>query len=179
MKKIIHKYFFIWDFDKEEKWLNKMIQRGFCLSSVEICRYEFEECNPGEYVIYMQRLENGINNPKSESYMELIEETGAEYIDTINRWVYFRMKTTDGDFELFSDNKSHIKYLNSIIHFIVLLAGINLIIGLANLILFFVLWNSANLFGLINILFTIFCAIGYHRLLKKRKKLETEGLIFE
>ena len=179
MKKVIHKCFFIWDFDKEEKWLNEMIQKGFCLSSVGIFRYEFEECNPGEYVICLQRMENGINNPKSESYMEFIEETGAEYIDTINCWIYFRMKTADGDFKLFSDNRFHIKYLNSIIHFIVFLAGLNLIIGLANLILFYVLRNSANLFGLINILFTTFCAIGNHRLLKKRKRLEVEGVIFE
>ena len=179
MKKIVHKCFFIWDFDKEEKWLNEKIKKGFCLSSVGLFRYEFEECTPGEYAICMQRLENGINNPKSESYIKLIEETGAEYIDTINRWIYFRMKTTDGDFELFSDYKSHIKYLNSIIHFIVLLAGLNLVIALTNLILFFVLKNSANLFGLINILFTIFFAIGYYRLLKKRKRLEAEGQIFE
>lgn len=179
MKKVVHKCFFIWEFDKEEKWLNEMVQKGFCLSSVGLCQYEFEECSPGEYEICIQKLENGINNPKSESYIELIEETGAEYIDTINRWVYFRMKNADRDFELFSDNKSHIKYLSGIIHIIALLAGINLIIGFTNLIFFFVLRSSANLFGLINILFAIVCSIGYYRLLKKRKRLEKEGLIFE
>lgn len=179
MKKVVHKCFFIWDFEREEKWLNEMIQKGLCLSSAALCRYEFEECRPGEYAICMQRLKSGINAPESKSYRSLVEETGAEYIDEFNRWVYFRMKASEGAFELFSDNSSRIEYLNGIISFTVLLSGINLIIGIANLIIFLALGSSANLFGLVNILFAVFCTIGFCRLLKKRKRLETEGLIFE
>lgn len=179
MKKKIHKCFFIWDFDKEEKWLNEMIQKGLCLTSVSLCGYEFEECKPGEYMLRMQRLEKVRNESESERYIEFVEETGAEYIDTFNRWAYFRMKTEDGDFELFSDHKSHIKYLSGIINFIILLAGINLIIGSINLILYFIHGHNANLFGLINIVFSLFCVIGYYRLLKKRRKIESEGVVFE
>ncbi len=58
MKKIIHKCFFIWNFDKEEKWLNEMAAKGFILNSVGFCRYEFDECIPGEYKICMELLEN-------------------------------------------------------------------------------------------------------------------------
>ncbi len=49
MRKTIHKLFFIWDFDKEEKWLNQMAAKGLALVSVGFCKYEFEDCIPGEY----------------------------------------------------------------------------------------------------------------------------------
>ena len=32
-----HKLFWIWDFDKEEKWLNKMAQDGYVLENVGFC----------------------------------------------------------------------------------------------------------------------------------------------
>lgn len=49
MRKIIHKAIFAWNFDKEEKWLNEMAAKGLCLISVGFCKYEFEDCEPGEF----------------------------------------------------------------------------------------------------------------------------------
>lgn len=31
MRQTIHKLFWVWEFDKEEKWLNEMAARGFAL----------------------------------------------------------------------------------------------------------------------------------------------------
>ncbi len=41
MKHIIHKWFWAWDFDKEEKWLNEMSAKGLNLTGVSFCRYVF------------------------------------------------------------------------------------------------------------------------------------------
>ena len=50
--------FWAWNFDKEEKWLNEMAAKGLCLISVGLFRYDFEDCEPGEYQIRMQLLKN-------------------------------------------------------------------------------------------------------------------------
>lgn len=47
MRKVVHKLFWIWDYDKEEKWLNEMAAKGFSLISVKLLTYEFENTLPG------------------------------------------------------------------------------------------------------------------------------------
>ena len=96
MRKIIHKWFWPWDFDKEEAWLNEMVSKGLCMISYGWCRYEFEKCEPGEYSIRLQMLENSHSHPESEQYLELInpeiveqsgEQTGLEgCLSVPNKW---------------------------------------------------------------------------------------------
>ena len=40
--------------DGQEKWLNKMAQRGLRLLSVNYTTYEFESCQPGEYEYHIE-----------------------------------------------------------------------------------------------------------------------------
>lgn len=42
MRQTIRKLFWVWDFDKEEKWLNEMAAKGLSLVAVGFCKYEFE-----------------------------------------------------------------------------------------------------------------------------------------
>ena len=179
MKKVIHKWFWIWDFDKEEKWLNEMAAKGLVLTSVGFCRYEFEDCVPGEYKICLEFLENNFSNAENEKYIEFLEETGAEHIGTFFRWAYFRKRTTEENFRLFSDNTSRIKHLTRIISFIAFLLGLNLYMGCYNLFLYFYWHNPVNLFGIINLLIFAFGMIGLVRLLQKRRALKSEHQIFE
>lgn len=80
MRRIIHKVIFAWNFDKEEVWLNEMAAKGLCLVSVGFCKYEFEDCQPGEYQICMQMLESMPWHPESQKYIEFLEETRAEHV---------------------------------------------------------------------------------------------------
>ncbi|MDE7124799.1 MAG: DUF2812 domain-containing protein, partial [Eubacterium sp.] len=137
MKKVIHKAFFIWNFDKEERWLNEMAAKGLALTSVGFCRYEFEDCAPGEYKICLQFLENSFKSIDNTKYIEFLEETGAEHISTFNRWAYFRKKTNGEDFQLFSDTSSRIKYLTRIIRFTMLLFILNLYWGCYNMSVYY------------------------------------------
>ena len=41
MTKTVWKWYFVWDFEKEEEWLNEMAEQGWILSSVGWCRYTF------------------------------------------------------------------------------------------------------------------------------------------
>lgn len=179
MRKVVHKWFWMWNFDKEEKWLNEMAAKGLALASVGFFRYEFEDCVPGEYKICSEFLGNKAGRAENEKYIGFLEETGAEHVGTFSNWVYFRKKTSEESFQLFSDYSSRIQYLTRIIRFIAMLGGLNLYIGCFNLFLFFYHNLYGNLIGTINLLIGAICMIGMMRLVRKRKKLKAEQQIFE
>ena len=179
MRRIIKKLFFVWDFDKEEKWLNEMAAKGLCLVSTGFCKYEFEDCIPGEYRICMQLLEKSPRNPEMQKYIEFLEDTGAEHVGSFTRWVYFRKKASEGDFTLFSDNASRVKYLSSILSFIALIVGLNLYIGLYNIFVVFFLHSPFNYIGLLNLAVALFGLPGTIKLWKKRNRMKRESQLFE
>lgn len=175
MRKIIHKAIFAWDFDKEEKWLNEMAAKGLCLISVGFCKYEFEDCEPGEYRICMQLLDKVPSHPESQKYIEFLEATGAEQVGAYTRWVYFRKKSIDGEFALFSDNASRIKYFSRVIRLLALITVINL--GFA--VMATAYESRTNYLGLINLALGIWGSIGTIKLIKKQKKMQRESRLFE
>lgn len=180
LRKVIHKWFWVWDFDKEEKWLNELAAKGLALTSVGFCRYEFEDCVPGEYKICLEFLENRASSKvEKEKYIEFLEETGAEHVGTVYNFVYFRKRTTEEDFRLFSDNTSRIKHLTRIIGFIAFLGGINLYLGCYNLLMYYYWHNPLNMIGIVSLLVAVLCIIGLTRLSLKRKRLKSEQQIFE
>lgn len=133
MKQRFHKIFFVWQFEKEEKWLNEMARQGLALTDVGFCRYDFEDCEPGKYQFHLELLEQAPNHPKSRDYIQFIEESGAEHIGSLFRWVYFRKEVADGGFEIYSDLDSRIRYLKSINNLMITLLILNLFAGLYNL----------------------------------------------
>lgn len=179
MRKVIHKLFWIWNYEKEEKWLNEMCAKGLALISVGFCRYEFENCLPAEYKVCLEFLENGRNNVETEKYIEFVEDTGAEHIGTFKRWAYFRKKNKNENFNLFSDNTSLIKHISRIIRFIFIILLLNLFVGIYNLYCYFDFHSKINLLGAVNIVLFILGSIGLIRLFIKRKKLKNEQKIFE
>lgn len=179
MRKIIHKLFWAWDFDKEEKWLNEMSAKGLRLVSVGFNKYEFELCTPGEYAVRLEFLDHWPSNPESEQYIKFIEDSGAKQVGSYGRWVYFQKNTSDGDFELFSDNGSKIKHLKRILIFIGALGLLNLYLAAYNLWFFYSYESYANLIGIPNILVFLLAAFGFWRLFRKMRRLEKERRIFE
>lgn len=179
MRTMIKKFFFIWDFDKEEKWLNEMAAKGFCLISTGFCKYEFEDCVPGEYNICLQLLEKSPRNPEMRKYIDFLEQTGVEHVGSFTRWVYFRKKASDGDFQLFSDNASRVKYLTSMLGFITLIVVMNLLIGLENLAIAIFAGSPGNYFGFINLALGLIGLPGTIKLWKKRNHIKKESQLFE
>ena len=109
-----HKVFFAWDFEKEEKWLNEMSAKGMQLVGVGAFKYIFEEGNPGDYVYRIELLDQWPSHPESMAYIRFLEDTGAEHIGSLLRWVYFRKKASMQAFDLFSDIDSRINHLKKI-----------------------------------------------------------------
>ena len=179
MRQTIHKLFWVWDFDKEEKWLNEMAAKGLSLVSVGFCKYEFEDSLPGEYKICLQLLDKMPRHPESKKYIDFLETTGAEQVGSFTRWVYFRKKATEGDFELFSDNDSRLKYLSSVISFVSLITVGNWIAGINNVFIATTFPSPINYVGILNLLIGLVGTWGIIRLMRKRKKMKQEGQLFE
>ena len=165
-RKTIRKWFWVWDFEKEEDWLNEMAMNGWLLESVGFATYHFVRCEPGEYSV---RLEM---HKYDESYVSFMEETGAEYIGRMVMWIYFRKKTEDGPFDLFSDIDSKIDHLNKIGNVLSIIGGANLLIGIMNT------FNPSHA-GWINLLCATLLMYALGRIHGKKEALEKERLLHE
>ena len=166
-KKVIHRLFWVWNFEKEERWLNTMAQSGWVLTKVGFCTYPVAPCQPGEYTI---RLE--MHAPDSE-YLRFMEEIGAEYIGRMVQWVYFRRKTELGEFDLFSDLDSKIGHLKKIGSTLAIIGGANLLIGLVNS------FNPAVHIGWVNLLCATLLMYALGRIHGKLEALEKDRLLLE
>ena len=166
-KKTIHKWFWVWDFEKEEAWLNTMAQSGWLLDKVGFCSFDFIECTPGEYTIRLEMHDH------DEAYISFMQETGAEYIGRMVKWIYFRKRTQDGVFDIFSDIDSRITHLDHIGKMLSIVATANLLIGLANSI------NPSISLGWINLMCATLLMYGLGRIHEKKEALEKERMLRE
>ncbi len=165
MKKV-WKWFFVWDFEKEEAWLNEMAEEGWVLTDVGFCNYTFEPCAPGAYTV---RLEM---HGYDDGYIRFMEETGAEYIGRMIQWLYFRKPAEEGQFDLFSDISSRIEHLRKISNMVKLIGIANLIIGISNTL-------SVSRLGVINLLCATLLMYALGRFHGKIEMLEKERTLRE
>ncbi len=162
----MHKWYWVWEFEKEDDWLNDMALNGWVLDSVGFCTYRFVRCEPGEYSVHTEM------HPADEGYVDFMRETGAEYVGRMMMWMYFRKKTADGPFDLFSDIDSRISHLDKIGKMLSIVGGANLLIGLANTF-------SPARFGWINLLCATLLMYALGRIHGKKEALERERMLHE
>ena len=164
--KTVRKFYFVWDFEKEERWLNEMAMEGWTLKSVGWCRYTFERTEPGEYTV---RLEM---RAADEEYLDFMRESGAEYIGRVLQWHYYRKRASLGAFDLFSDIDSRVDHLTRIGKMLQAIGLANLLIGSVNVI-------NGSLMGLVNLLMATVLMYGLGRISGKREEMEKERQIHE
>ena len=164
-KKTVFKLFFVWDFEKEERWLNEMAQEGWVLENVAFPFYTFMRCEPGEYIIRME-----MNS--SRDYRAFVKELGAEYIGSYVNWMYFRRKAELGSFTLLSDIDSRLTHLKRIDRMLSLLCLANLILGVT---------DSLNRFqyGCLNLLCAALLSYALGRIHGMKAALEKERSLHE
>ena len=166
-KKTVTKWFWVWQFEKEEEWLNEMAANGWALEHVGFCTYHFVRCNPGEYTVRTEM------RACDESYLKFMEETGAEYIGRVCMWSYFRKKTEDGVFDLYSDIDSKISHLDRIGKVLLIVGAANLAIGVLNSV------SLGSRLGWINLLVATLLMYGLGRIHGKKEALERERELHE
>lgn len=164
-RKTIHRVFWEWDFEKEERWLNEMAMNGWALEKAYFATYIFAPCEPGEYIFRMEMNSN-------KDYRSFVEGLGAEYVGSCVTWMYFRRKAELGAFDLFSDIDSRIAHLDRIGKTTWLLCLANLLIGVANLL-------GGRTISIINLLCAALLSYGLGRIHGKKESLESERLLHE
>ncbi|NLI70147.1 MAG: DUF2812 domain-containing protein [Firmicutes bacterium] len=184
MKKTIYKWFWAWNYDKEEEWLNEMAAMGLSLASVGFCTYIFEETLPGEYKVRIQLLDHFPSHPESMNYIKFLEETGIEHVGSITRWNYFRKKMNLDDsqkeFDLFSDSKSRQKHLGKMMLIFGILALANLLNAFTQVVGY---QDSGRGYTFPIIIFLISIGLllsyGFFKIYIKWNKLKKENRLFE
>lgn len=180
MRHTVHKCFLAWDYEKEEKWLNEMSAKGLQLVSTSIFKYVFEEGAPNEYQYRLEFLNQYPTHPESLTYIRFLEETGVEHIGSLMRWVYFRKKTADGPFDLYSDLTSKIKHYKLILALLLTLTPINIFGAGSNLHHFLSTRHWPSLFmSTLSLFVLIFLGIGGLSLARKIHRFKKAQLIQE
>ncbi len=179
MKHVIRKPY--WNWEKEEKWLNAMSAKGLALVDYSWCRYVFEETPPGAYIYRIELLDYHAKNPAGQKYIRFVEETGAEFVSSYFRWVYFRKKAADGPFTLHSDFPSQIAHNKRVRAWCLGLAILELSVGLMNVIIGTTQgFRTINIVpgGLLLVLGGVFI-LWVIQITRKIKRLKKELLIHE
>jgi hypothetical protein len=102
------KWFWAWNDDKEEAWLNQMARIGLHLQSFGF---------PGKYTFIIgeprndiYRLDYIIKGQDHEHYLQLFHDAGWEYVGEMSGWQYFRTRKQDNQvLEIYTDNASKTK----------------------------------------------------------------------
>ena len=102
------------DFEAEERWLNAKSAQGLQLIYYSFPTYVFTKGKPGEYIYRIELLDNLASHPENQAYIEFLGENGVEFLASQFRWVYFRKKSSEGPFELYSDASSKIAHYQRI-----------------------------------------------------------------
>lgn len=166
-RKTVNKIFLDWELEKEEEWLNGMAMSGWVLDSVGFCKYNFVRCEPEEYTVKFQYIED-----YSDEYKNLIKENNIEYIGkNLCGFRYFRKKTEFGEFNLFSDIDSRIIHLKKYGTMVMSIGISSFSMG--------IIYNNSFFLSTLGFLFSTFLMYTLGRIHEKKESLERERLLHE
>ena len=172
---VIFKFFTMGEYDKKEKWINRMCSKGYALKTCGICRFVFEPCNPDEYYYSLELLENIPSHTVNEDFFNyLMDEWNVEYVCKYRNWFFFRRKKSYGKFSLFNNTKAKVYYFYRVLRFRLLM--FLLLVGLG---LFSLLYSShgsydetfASLLFSIALIITIINIPTFSKYIKLKKSL--------
>ncbi len=101
------KYFTVFNYEREEKYLRSMHKSGWKFQKVTgLGMYHFEKCEPDDVIYRLDYNQEG-NKNKSE-YIQMFVDCGWEYMQEFVGYSYFRKPAAeaDGNDEIFSDSAS-------------------------------------------------------------------------
>jgi len=102
------KWFWLWQDDKQEAWLEEMSRQGLHLQAIKpFGRYVFGQGTPKDY---SYRLDFDKSSRKDSDYFQFIQDAGWERVAEVGGWQYWRKESGQGrTSEIFTDNESKIR----------------------------------------------------------------------
>jgi hypothetical protein len=110
------KWFWGWQDDKEEAWLQDMARQGLHLKSPGFGSYEFTPGEPREMVYRLDFLHDTKNRT---SYLQLFQDAGWEHVGELNGWQYWRKSRLGPESdEIFTDTESKIQKYKRLMNYV-------------------------------------------------------------
>ena len=109
------KYFNIFQYEKEQDYLNEMHKKGWKLTKIGgVGMYHFEECVPEDVVYQLDYNQEGRKN--KEEYVGMFADCGWEYLFEFAGYSYFRKSKLqmDGEEEIFCDKQSKYEMMDRV-----------------------------------------------------------------
>jgi hypothetical protein len=112
------KWFWAWQDEAEENWLERMSQSGYYLASLGLPGfYTFSVAEPRNYV-YRLDYQTFRKKDKGE-YLQLFQDAGWEHVGEMSAWQYFRKEAKiDETPEIFTDVESKIAKYRRVLAFL-------------------------------------------------------------
>ena len=103
-----YKWFWPWQEEAEEAWLQNMSQQGWHLSDVGLpIVYTFESGEPKDFVYRFDYP--SFSKMDKEDYLQLFMDADWEFIEERSGWFYFRQPAqADQELEIYTDAESKI-----------------------------------------------------------------------
>ena len=107
------KWFWPWQDDLEETWLEQMSQQGLHLNQTHIpITYDFAQGSSQNYT-YRLDFQDSLKPKNKDEYLRLFTDAGWEHLGQMGGWQYFRKPVgSEGEREIFTDSESKIQKYN-------------------------------------------------------------------
>jgi len=165
------KWFWAWQDDKEEEWLDKMAREGMHLNKPDLFgQYYFTQGKPQE-VAY--RLDFITSARKKADYFQLFKDSGWEHVGEMGGWQYWRKAMQEGVTpEIFTDADSKIQKYRRLLGFLIILMPIY-VISLLNAYNHSARYQDGFFFQILNViyfvLFLVFLMVAFTMVMLLRR----------
>ncbi|MFP3919169.1 DUF2812 domain-containing protein [Lysinibacillus telephonicus] len=133
------KFKMFFDIEKEEQWLNELLQKGYCCTNISgLGIYTFKKTDK-RYVIRLD-YQDYLSKKKFEDYKGIYEDFGWNYINS--SWlggIRYWQKEDDNQNEIFSDRQSTSNYYRR-------LMGYSSGLGILFLLFSYMLYKDSGLY---------------------------------
>ncbi len=125
--KWIFKYFFPWQYDEEQNWLEEMAKEGWLLQRVGV-GYHFRAAGPQNVIYRIDFVELG--GKKLATYRKMFINSGWEYAaSNLFGYQYYRIPVKRFSTDIYSDDvPSRIEHLRRIRYSALILAAVSVVI---------------------------------------------------
>ena len=171
-KIIKYKWFWAWQDDREERWLEQMSAQGYHLVEPGFFgRYVFEQGQPIKYIYRLDFISH--KKDQMESYLQYFKDAGWEYLGDFGSWQYFRIVVDDSkNPEIYTDYASKIEKYRRILRilFVCILVYI-LPLNLSDLTTGDSNWLMRSI-AILGVLLLILFSIGSYKIYKRIQELK-------